>query len=163
MRYCAEGKKITKIELEFGETNIEEIVIPEGYREIGDYALNGYTFYNVKRIYMFDDVEVIGKNAFNSFAKLEEIVLSSKLRSIGDGAFSDCASLDSIVIPDSVTSLGEVAFAGCKSLKHIIIPDSVTSIGKWAFSGCDNLVISTPSNSCAEQYAKENGIQVNLV
>ena len=135
MRYCAEGKKITKIELEFGETNIEEIVIPEGYREIGDYALNGYTFYNVKRIYMFDDVEVIGKNAFNSFAKLEEIVLSSKLRSIGDGAFQNCKNLKKINLPQSLKQIGSEAFFACNSLEKIVIPSGVTYVGRRAFAG----------------------------
>ena len=65
-----------------------------------------------------------------------------------------------IVIPSWVTEIGDGAFEGCRSLTHVTIPGSVTYICYGAFEGCRSLTISTPAGSCAEAYAKQNGIPV---
>lgn len=63
------------------------------------------------------------------------------------------AQLDGI----AVTSISMPGFLGAK-VRAVEIPESVTTIGKAAFEGCDNLTIIAQSGSCAETYAKENGI-----
>src|SRR5574344_1994380 len=49
---------------------------------------------------------------------------------IGKGAFESCDKLQNIKIPNSVTSIGKDTFQFCRNLKNIIIPNSVTFIGK---------------------------------
>ena len=67
--------------------NIEEIVIEEGVRSIGDYA-----FYNCSSIL--------------------SITIPDTVTTIGNSAFYGCTGLRRIVIPDSVTRIGNSAFEG---------------------------------------------------
>jgi len=129
-----------------------------------------------------DEVTTIDRDAFSG-SILEEIVLSDKLQFIGYCGFSWCEKLISIVIPggvetissqmfdscfalervellNGVTQIEHSVFAGCSNLKEVVIPSSVTSIDTRAFEGCDSVVIYTPAGSYAEQWAKENGVEV---
>ena len=113
-------------------------------------------------------IEVISEADFNQllcrrFKDQPEIVIPAWVTEIGDRAFQGCRSLTSIIIPDSVTRIGREAFWGCSSLRSITIPASVTDIGEWAFYNCAGLTISTPAGSCAEAYAKQNGIPVTHI
>ena len=129
------------------ETEITNLIIPEGVTSICNYA-----FYNC--------------------SGLTSITIPNNVTSIGAGAFSGCTSLTSIkvetenavydsrnncnaiietatntlilgckntVIPNGVTSIDNRAFGGCSSLTTVTIPNSVTSIGYGAFEGCTNL------------------------
>lgn len=64
------------------------------------------------------------------------------------------------VIPDdgSVTEIDDYAFGNRRNLTDVIIPDKVTSIGQMTFSGHQKLTIHAHTDSCAEQYVKENNI-----
>lgn len=46
----------------------------------------------------------------------------------------------------------------CENVQKIHIPKSVTEIRRLSFDCLENATIYAPSGSCAEQYAKENGI-----
>ena len=85
-------------------------------------------------------------------------MIISAVKKIEPRTFFSCIGLTGIAIPDSVTSIGESAFLGCSGLTGITIPDSVTSIGDNAFRGCPKLSIHASVGSCAEAYAKQNGI-----
>lgn len=82
---------------------------------------------------------------------------------IGDNAFQACTLISAVTIPNTVTSIGKYAFSYCVSLTNIVIPSSVTAIGKNAFQNTNNVVITCEKDSYAEQYAKENGIEINIV
>jgi hypothetical protein len=90
------------------------IIIPEGFTEISDYAFWGCS-------------------------SLTSVVIPDSVTSIGSYAFYGCNSLTSVVIPDSVTSIGEWTFGHCTSLTSIIIPDSILMISDYAFMYCNNL------------------------
>ena len=64
-------------------------------------------------------VREIGNYAFKGCGDLESIILPEGLVSIGYSAFDGCVSLTSIAIPDSVTSIGDMAFEMCTSLVAI--------------------------------------------
>lgn len=96
-----------------------------------------YTGGQLEKVYLNDNIEVIGKDAFRNNPKLSNIRLPQNLKSIGTTAFYECKGLEHIEIPPSVTYIGESAFLNCKGLTHIEIPISVTYIGECAFWGTD--------------------------
>ena len=64
-------------------------------------------------------VTSIGKYAFYFCSGLTSITIPNSVTSIGDNAFYNCSGLTSITIPNSVTSIGKYAFDGCSDLKKI--------------------------------------------
>ena len=63
-----------------------------------------------------------------------------------------------------VTSIDEGAFADCTNLTKLEIPAEVTSIGENAFIGtAEDFTIYCYSDSYAQQYAEENGINYVLL
>lgn len=99
----------------FSHLSINNLVIAEGARSIGDYA-------------------------FGYCSGLKKISLPDTLASIGDRAFVG-ADIESIEIPSSVTHIGDNAFAYCDNLRSIIVPKTVTSMGATPFANCDDIVV----------------------
>ena len=79
---------------------------------------------------------------------------------IGDFTFQDYHNIESVLIPNSVTSIGEEAFLFCYSLTSVNIPNSVTIIKQGAFDSCNELSIICSQGSTAEQYAKDNKVDI---
>ncbi|MBR6387765.1 MAG: leucine-rich repeat protein [Thermoguttaceae bacterium] len=96
--------------------------------------------------------------AFVGCSSLKSVEIPASVTTIGENAFLRCPSLKSLIIPDSVKHIGKKAFWGCLSLESIEIPSSVTNIGDKAFEHCSSLVMNSPKDSYAEQYARKNGI-----
>ena len=86
-----------------------------------------------------DGVTSIGNCAFLGCSGLTSVTIPNSVTSIGEWAFSGCSGLTSVTIPNSVTSIGREAFSGCSGLTSVTIPNSVTSIGREAFPGCSGL------------------------
>ena len=103
-------------------------------------------------------VTSIGTSAFSRCTGLTSITIPSSVTTIGIWAFGNCTGLTSINLPASVTTIGDSAFSGCTGLSGINILSNMTSIGSFAFENCENLTICGVKGSCAETYAKENGI-----
>ena len=138
---------------------VTELKIPEGVKEI-----NNYAFYRC--------------------INLTSIVIPNSVISIGDSAFDGCEGLTCIEIPNSVTRIGMYAFDGCENLNEVhindiaawcniylggtlanplffaknlyingkkvtelIIPNNVRSINNCAFQGCSGLTNLTIPNS----------------
>ena len=158
-----------------GCTGLTSIEIPSSVISIGDCAFWGCT--GLTSIEIPKSVSSIGGRAFYGCTNLKEFSISQDnefLASV-DGAIcsKDRKKLIQYVclsnathfsIPDGVTSIGDYVFFECTGLTSIEIPNSVIEIGENAFCDCnDNLVIITSAGSYAEEYAKENGIKVNLI
>lgn len=92
----------------------QEVNIPDGVTEIGDFA-------------------------FRNCSSLSSITIPNSVSQIDDFAFYGCSSLSSITIPNSVRGICVNAFYGCSSLVSMIIPDSVTYIGPLVFEDCSSL------------------------
>ena len=118
-------------------TEIVDLVIPDGVTSISNYAFSGCS--SLTSITIPESVTSIGSSAFSKCTGLTSINIPESVTSIGFGAFSSCKGLTSINIPESVTSIGGSAFSVCSSLTSITIPESVTSIGDYAFLGCSSL------------------------
>ena len=171
------------------DTEITNLVIPEGVTTINDYvfqkcsSLNSVSIpnsvtnisieafgncSNLKSV-TINNRDIISKNYSSSSENLSRIfggqvtsyILPNDLTSIGSYAFSGCSSLNSITIPNSVTSIGSYAFSICSSLNSITIPNSVTSIGSYAFKYCSNL--STVILHCQNIGQWFNGIGIKEV
>ena len=87
------------------DTEITDLVIPEGVTRIGPYA-----FLNCEAI--------------------KSVTFPSTLTSIGSNAFYQ-SGLENVVIPDGFTEIEESSFNGCSKLKSVTIPEGVTSIGEY--------------------------------
>lgn len=105
----------------FAGSNITDIDIPYGVKEIGSYC-----FYNCKN--------------------LISISIPSSVTTIGDYAFEDCTSLESITLPSSVylpTTDSHYEFSGYTG--KIILAEGWEKIGEWAFANSDITEIVFPS------------------
>lgn len=87
----------------FAETALQEVMIPDGVREIGACA-------------------------FYKCGSLEHVSIGKRVKSIGEIAFGECVSLKSIQIPSNVTTLGGGAFYACTSLQTAEIGNGVTAL-----------------------------------
>ena len=100
--------------LYLNKQELTELVIPEGIRELKDYA-------------------------FSHCSSLTSVTIPDGVTSIGERAFNHCSSLASVAIPDSVTSIGRAAFSACFSLVSVTMGAGVASIGLAAFDYCSSL------------------------
>ena len=120
---------------------------------IDEYAFKDRT--ELVSLYIHDNVEVIGANAFAGCTNLKYIRFPETLNCIGHplwsqerGAFEDCTSLESIYLPKSLnhqpypTSPNNIcrwAFKNCTKLKTVIIAAEYPVIEDEAFLGCTSL------------------------
>ena len=101
-------------------SNIEEIIIPEGVKEIGG-------------------------NAFHANRNLKKVVIPNTVEKIG-GSFNHCSALEKIEIPSSVTSISTSCFSNSTNLKEIIVhreKDSITG-SPWGCVAGNKVVIWQP-------------------
>ena len=120
----------------FGCTTLTRIVLPEGLERIGDSAFFGCTA--LTRIALPEGLERIGVMAFVGCG-LREVRLPSSLREIGYGAFEDCAALEKVVVPAGVAAIGPGTFEGCSSLTEVELSEGLQEIGSGAFADCASL------------------------
>ncbi len=143
-------------------TNIKEVIIPEGVEEISYDAFLDCS--SLEKLEIPDSVTCIRSDALDGTAYynnadnwengilycgnhlIEAKITVSGNYSIRPGtktvawhAFEDCDNLTGIVIPDGVVYIGFHAFDGCTSLKNVTVPGSVKIIDEYAFQQCTEL------------------------
>ncbi len=132
-------------------TNIKDIIIPQGVTAIGDYAFYGCI--GLKSISIPASVAEIGNYAFCNCSVLSAVNITSLAAWCGI-SFNDSYSnpllyakefslngnpLKECVIPEGVTAISSYAFYYFKGIEKITLPSSINSIGAQAFQGCNNL------------------------
>ena len=128
---------------EYDAPALETLVIPDGVRKIGTYALAYCT--NLVAVSIPDSVAVIEERAFEGCETLKKVTLPKTLTEISEYTFFLCDGLESVIMPEGLEQIGPGAFDSCMKLKRAVIPENVTRIGKEAFSNCRNLTsISIP-------------------
>ena len=132
------GESVTMVKNRgfYQNTFVENVVIPEGYTTIGEFAFS--SCYLLKSVVIPETALEIMSNAFSSCQKLTEVKLPVKLEKIPIGCFGNCTSLASVVFPANLIEIGNSAFAGC-GFTEVIIPDTVKYVRSGAFSYCKNL------------------------
>ena len=137
---------------------LEEIIVKEGnpyaFTEDGIYyeIIDGVTtlsVYPAKKVGTFyevlSSVSVIGNNAFDSTANLQEVVIPSTVTSMGTNVFFGSTSIKKVTINAPITILPAQTFAE-STIEEVILPNTVTEINQ-AFFYAKNLKKVTLSNS----------------
>ena len=147
------------------DTEIKELVIPEGVTEISAQAFEGCL--GLTSVTLPKSVTEADQSAFSGCSNIVDVIincscvpycfsgltsirnvlLGNSVTSIGGFAFNGCTGLTSVDIPSSVINIGSSAFRNCSGLASVSIPNSVTSIGNEAFDGCIGLTSITIPNS----------------
>lgn len=122
----------------FEKTLIEDVVLPERVKCIGDYCFKNCR--DLTRIIIPRNVEYLGKECFMKCYKLKEIEIDKNglLYDIREGCFKNCKSIEEFIVPNRVKEIGMECFNGCEKLRRIIL-NNVKRINKWAFKNCSNL------------------------
>ena len=154
-----------------GNYNLKEAVMPDGLRQIGDYAFHGTA---IEDVFIRKNTYYVGYKAFatskvknvtfekgltdlsfsgyvfDSCMDLKHVVLPEGVLNIGNYIFNMCKNLDAIRLPSTLVTLGDGAFHECTSLRSLTIPEGVRRIGKQALSLCYIEDLYLMSQSIAE-------------
>ena len=112
-----------------------------------------FTSYPAEKIVIRNEINTIGKSAFENCPNLVEIKTLFKAPVIQEKAFKDCAKLSVLPPFENVGEIEESAFESCKSLTSLTINGVVNKIGKSAFANCPELTtlnINYAGNSLPE-------------
>lgn len=86
----------------------------------------------------FNNLQKVGKNAFNGCSKLKTVEFPAGVSEIGQSAFSGCAMLNSVNFKGNVNVVGENAFSGCSLLKTINV-EKIKYFNEGCFQSCVSL------------------------
>lgn len=123
---------------------------------IGEFSFAGCT--SLKSVNIPSTLDKIAFASFMGCTSLTDINISSNISVINGQVFQNCTSLTEFTVPNSVGTISDFSFAGCTSLEKVVIPKTVKNISDKAFLNCDKLTIFGYTNSYAQTYAEENGI-----
>ena len=145
--------------------NREDVVIPDTLLYAPVTEIDNSAFYGCDSIRSVSFAEAshlvrLGNSAFYGCSGLQAVDLPGNITEIGFGAFQNCSELKRLVIGEGITVIPSQCFYQCSSLSEAYLPGSVTEIRSRAFDLCDNLVICTPSQGYAFQYALDHNIPV---
>lgn len=131
-------------------TWLEELILPEGVTEIGEFAVAYST--SLKSLKLPSTVKKIGKSAFTDCIKFspEVFTLPAGLEHIEKQAFYECRSLEGeIILPDGLKSIKDAAFYHTR-LSKVNFPESIEYIGNMTFTGCNLKSIFLPDDCWLE-------------
>lgn len=137
------------------------LIIPKRFNGETVERLNGESFSEandtVTRLTFHEGIQVIGKDAFRNFTKLDRVDFASTVQRVGAGSFENTpwyknntaeflvvgrgvlikyeGNDDTIAIPDSVAAIDGGVFEDVEC-KTVIIPEQTTYIGSSAFKNC---------------------------
>ncbi len=130
-----------------------------GYDEEGRQILISYPKAKEGTTYtVLDGTVEIGKSAFRSREKLEEVILPEGLVVIGQQSFEHCKTLKKIELPASVTTLEYDAFYGCSSLAEFTLSERLSE-DTVNSSLIGYAAISTVTIPAGAQFVPENVVQ----
>lgn len=136
---------------------LTSFAIPDGA------TLSESTFYgsSIAEIRIPTTVTKIPAYCFTNCKNLERIFLHDDINYIGDEAFFNCCALKSFTAPQSLTVLNSMAFYNCTSLSLVTLHDGITKIENACFSWCSSLrkLITTKDDYDESEYAWPNALQ----
>lgn len=151
------GKKYTIAAMAFYASELVDVTIPGGVREVDEGAFSESRA--LKNVVMKNGVEKINLFAFSACSALKNVTIPSTLNDIRTGVFDECTSLTNVNVmkgnPDYSSENG-VLFNGDKTELILYpsakkgaykIPNSVTRFESNAFENCVGLTSVTLSNN----------------
>lgn len=127
---------------------LKKVIFAEGTQEI-NVSQNFFYGCAVEEVVLPESVKKIGDYAFSEIAALKEINLPDSITEIGTEAFRKCSGLTNIKLPEGLTALGGRAFAECENLAEIYIPAHLTDVGGYIEDENGNASYSSPFYGCA--------------
>lgn len=142
--------------------SLENLIIPEGVREIGTSAFSGC--YQLKEIVLPSSVTKIADNAFNIFVEGIDTPANidfsacDALSYVGSYAFYGCGGITSIALPETVTYIGEYAFAVTKAYEDFMAQASTaeSEADRYLITGDDILVAAYIAQGQTAIHVPEN-------
>ena len=133
-------KKLALFKFDYGWTDLNGLVIPEGVTSIGNGAFGMMTG---------SDDRGFG------------VILPKSLTSLGEGVFLS-SNVRKITFPEGLISIPRYTLAYNDLLETVILPASIQDIHDEAFKGVDKdkVMFICPEGSYAESWAKENDFGV---
>lgn len=135
----------------YAEESERRLFIPDGVREIGDFAFYYCTFTyedrttgektagGITSLLLGDGVERIGAQAFAGISTLENVTFGAAVASVGEKAFYKCTALKTVQMNEGLLTLATRAFARCEALEAIVLPATLTDVGAYAFYRCGSV------------------------
>lgn len=119
-----------------GDTALAEVILPTagGITAIPDGAFAGCTSLTGENLKIPKNIVTITANAFKE-SGLEKLYIPNQVTMIGASAFEACKNLEDVHISNNISSISQSTFKNCEKLEKIEIPVKVTQIGTNAFYG----------------------------
>ncbi|MBO7177838.1 MAG: leucine-rich repeat domain-containing protein [Clostridia bacterium] len=116
-------------------TDLAEIILPKGLKEIGDACFAGYMG---KTIVLPESVEKIGACAFECCQNLKEVTIPSGVRVLETCIFNNCRKLKRLNLQEGLEEIGMWVIKNT-SIKEITLPNSLKTMRYLSLGGCKNL------------------------
>ena len=136
---CSFEGKLTVLNLEYAQVKddkIPECAFWKKDKQIIDdpRAYQGVVYLPIRRLILPDGIREIGDFAFSRM-KLEQVNLPKSLRKLGVFSFSSChwLSTDPLIIPEGITDIPAQCFVHCQSFDKLVLPSTLKYIGVCAF------------------------------
>lgn len=117
--------------------NLHQVIFPMDLQEIGSYGFAGCK--NLRTITLPEMLEQLGDYAFYDTG-LKAVQIPKTLYWLGEGAFSRCTNIETIEIPENINIVPDRLLQDCASLKRVNLHEQISAIGAEAFAGCCNLM-----------------------
>lgn len=119
-----------------GDTALAEVVLPTagGITAIPDGAFAGCTSLTGENLKIPKNIVTITANAFKE-SGLKKLYIPNQVTMIGASAFEACKNLEDVHISNNISIISQSTFKNCEKLEKIEIPVKVEKIGTNAFYG----------------------------
>ena len=119
-----------------GDTALAEVILPTagGITAIPDGAFAGCTTLTGENLKIPKNIVTITANAFKE-SGLKKLYIPNQVTMIGASAFEACKNLEDVHISNNISVISQSTFKNCEKLKKIEIPVKVEKIGTNAFYG----------------------------
>jgi hypothetical protein len=123
-------------------TTVTKVIIPEGYRTIGNEAFAYCTALATVEVGSIQGTTAkgvtVGMSAFKGCTSLTDVRLGKDVKVINAYAFYE-TKISSVVTLKNVEKVGSQAFGKCERLSKFYIPASLVDIAEDAFTGSNNV------------------------
>ena len=146
----------------YGVKGITELIIPEGVKILGSYAL--YECSDLSSLKLPDTLTSIGSVCISRTNITELVLPSINLQTIDSFALSTNNNITELIIPASVAVLGYNVFSDCSNLKTVTLESTTLNLNKPGnttynlFMGCNTL----ETINVGWNYNDNNHLAINL-